>query len=224
MRKLIVACLAIAAFGVIPSMASAAPVLTHPTGTVAPVGTLLKATNTTESVLSNGLGTVRCSSAVLTGEVTSNATATGVKGNITSAVFGGTTGKTIAGDEAPECTGTGFYAGGAGVTAKPPYCLEATTAADTGKVRGGKCSAEATPVKFQLSVTVFGFPVSCLYEKASLEGSFTTDPSDAVMTLNEQEFVKGAGSGGECPSSGKLSVSITWETEGPTFTPVYFSP
>ena len=223
MCKLLLACVAIAAMGVVPSLASAAPVVTHPTGTVAPVGTLIKATNVTEATLSNALGTLKCSSVVLTGELTSNSTAGGIKGTMTSAVFGGTTGKTISGDEAPECTGTGFYAGGIGVTAKPPYCIEATGATDTFKMRGGKCSAEGSAVKFQLSVTVFGAVVSCLYEKAALEGTFKTDPEDVTTTLSEQEFTKAAGSGGECPSSGKLSMTTTSEIDSATVEPLYVS-
>src|SRR5436305_2798324 len=103
-KQLLLVCMAFAAFAVVPSLASAKPVITHPTGTVLATGTKITATNVGNSVLSNGLGTITCSTAILTGELTQNSTANGIKGTITSAKFGGTTGKTISGDEEPECT------------------------------------------------------------------------------------------------------------------------
>jgi hypothetical protein len=226
-KQLVVACLTIATLGVIPSLASALPVVTHPTGTVLATGTKITATNVGTSTLSNGLGSITCSTAILTGTLETNTTAAGIKGTITSAKFGGTTGKTITGDEEPECTGTGFYAGGAGLTTKPPYCIESIEANDTFKMRGGKCSEAPTKPKFQVSVTTIFGTVTCIYEteKANLSGTFETDGSgsDVKTSLSEQAFVKSSGSGGECPSSGKLSLTTTSETDSGTAEPVYVS-
>jgi hypothetical protein len=226
-KQLLLVCMAFAAFAVVPSLASAKPVLTHPTGTVLATGTKITATNVGNITLSNGLGHVTCSTAILTGTLTQNNTTNGIKGEITSAKFGGTTGKTIPGDEEPECTGTGFYAGGAGVTTVPPYCLEATGTGDTVAVRGGTCAAPTKP-KFKLSVTTIFGTVTCNYEStalAGLVGSLVTDESgqDAQGTLTEQGFTKAAESGGECPSEGKLSMTVTLETDVSPATPVYFS-
>jgi hypothetical protein len=226
-KQLIVACLALAAFAVVPSLASAKPVLTHPTGTVAPVGTKITATNVGNATLSNGLGHVTCSTAILTGEVTSNSTANGIQGTLTKAEFGGT-GSKIVNDPEPECTGTGFYAGGAGVTTNPPYCLQAIGTTDTVAIRGGACGGVLGKPTFKLSVTTIFGTVTCEYASTSAEGltgSLVTDASgqQAEGSLSEQGFTKTAGSGGECPSEGKLSMTVKLETDG-TVTPLYISP
>jgi hypothetical protein len=227
-KQLIVACLALAAFAVVPSLASAKPVLTHPTNTVAPVGTSITATNVGNSVLTNGLGTITCTTAILTGSLTSNSTANGIQGTITKADFGGTTGKTIPGDTEPECTGTGFYAGGAGITTNPPYCLQATGTTDTIAVRGGGCGGVLGKPKFRLSVTTIFGTVTCEYASTAAEGltgSLVTDTSgqEAQGTLTEQGFSL-SGGGGECPSEGKLTLTVRLETDlGPSFTPLFVS-
>jgi len=226
-KQLIAICVALSAFVIVPSLASAKPVLTHPTGTVLATGTKITATNVGNVVLSNGLGNVTCTTAIVTGTLETNSTASGIKGTITSAKFGGTTGKTIIGDEEPECTGTGFFAGGAGVTTKPPYCVELTEASDTGRLRGGACTEASSKPKFKLSVTTIFGTITCEYESttASLTSSFETDTTgtDTNGTVAEQEFTKSAGSAGECSASAKVSFSLTVERDREPAEPVYVS-
>jgi hypothetical protein len=163
----------------------------------------------------------------LTGELTQNSTAAGIKGTITSAKFGGTTGKTISGDEEPECTGTGFYAGGAAITVGTPICIESTGTTDTFAVRGGTCAATSKP-KFKISLTTIFGTVTCNYESTSINGlvgSFVTNESgsDVTTTLLEQGFTKAEGSGGECPSEGKLNMTTTSEMDSASAEPVFVS-
>jgi hypothetical protein len=237
MRKtLIAACLAIAAFAVVPSLASAKPVVTHPTGTIMavhpagktctekPEGCIL-ATNIGETTMTTSIGDIHCSTAILTGELTQNNAANGFKGTITSAKFGGDSTLTIPGDEEPECTTTGIL-GNTGITATPPYCVEGVEANDKLKVRGGACSEAVKNVTFKMTVTgPFGITVTCSYAKASLTGTFQTDTEagkDATVTFSEETFLKTEG-GGECPESGKLNMKFTLETDTPVATPIYFS-
>jgi hypothetical protein len=227
-KHLIAIGVALATFAMATSLASAKPVLTHPTGTVLATGTKITATNVGNAVLSNGLGTLACSTVIVTGTLEANSTVNGIKGTITSAKFGGTTGKTITGGEEPECTGTGFFAGGAGVTTKPPYCVALTGASDTGSLRGGACTEPSSRPKFNLSVTTIFGTVTCEYESTSVEGlvgSFATDATgaDTNGTVAEQEFIKSAGSGGECSASAKVSMSLTVETDSKVAEPVYVS-
>jgi hypothetical protein len=223
-KRLIAACMVIAAFAVVPSLASAKPVITHPTGTVLATGTKIKATNVGSTIMTTPIGNITCSTAILTGELTQNITTNGFKGTITSAEFGGT-GSTITGDNEPECTGSGFV-GNTGITATPPYCVEGIEANDKLKVRGGACNKAAENIVFKMTVTgPFGIKVGCTYSKASMTGNFQTDTEagkDATATVSEEEFKKTEG-GGECPESGKLDMTFTMETDVETATPIYVS-
>ena len=217
-KKLIAALMALTAFtafGVSATSASAAPVLTHPTGTVAPVGTLITGTNTTETKMTTPFGTVTCTKAEMTGSLTQNSTASGAKGNVSNASFTGT-------GEGGECTSwTGGVTVTAGVVGGLPWCLEATTSTDEVKVRGGKCAEVSRGIKFTLDFTTIG---ACEYNRsAAAVGNLTTDPEDAVIHLEGQEWTKLAG-GGLCPSSGTLDMTFTLETDTtPTSDPMYFS-
>jgi hypothetical protein len=219
-RKLIAACMAIGAFAAfgVASSATAAPVLTHPTGTVAPVNTKILATNVGETVMKTSLGNVTCSKATLTGNLSTNSTAAGSKGDVSSAVFSGT-------GESNECTS---WSGGVTVNANPatnglPWCLEATGATDVGKVRGGSCAGESRAIRFELNFTN-AFIGLCVYQRSgAAEGTLTTHPTDALVHLVEQEWVKFSGGAG-CPSSGKLNMTFTLETDNTLQAePMYFS-
>jgi hypothetical protein len=222
-KKLIAACMAIAAFSAfaMSSTASAAPVLTHPTGTVfCPAGgCLVLGTNVGETVMTTSLGNVTCNKATLTGKVTSNSTAGGSKGEVTSATFinSGST----------ECSS---WTGGVTVNANPttnglPWCLEATTATDVAKVRGGSCAGEPRAIRFVLAFTS-SFIGTCTYQRSpAAEGTVQTDlepGKDATASLVAQEWTKLEGGAG-CPSSGKLDMTFTLETDTVTPEPLYFS-
>ena len=66
-KKLIAACMAITAFAALAmaSTASAAPVVTHPTGTVLATGANIVGTNIGETVMKTSLGNVTCRNATL---------------------------------------------------------------------------------------------------------------------------------------------------------------
>lgn len=227
--KLLKACIAMAAFAaifVVPSIASASPVLTSPTGTTAPLG-LIEAHNVAHgSGLSHTTMTIpgfaepiTCSTATMTGELTRNDHVK-VEGNITTAQFEGPNGAPCTGPLGnvtvtpshavnPSHNGTGSL----------PWCIKAEGLQDTFTVRGGKCSEATRPVVFTLHTSLVG---ACTYSRASLSGSYTTHPADAVLTLTEVEFTRVTGSG-FCPASGKLNMAFTLRRDNPTTDVIYIS-
>jgi hypothetical protein len=138
-------------------------------------------------------------------------------------VFGGT-GATAVGAPAPECTS---WTGGLSWTATPatnglPWCLEATTASDEVKLRGGGCGSATRAIRFTFDFTSAG---SCVYQRAtSAVGAIGTDVSgqDATFSITEQEWILLEG-GFSCPSSGRFVTSFTFETDVVGASPVYFS-
>jgi hypothetical protein len=210
-----------AALAVAATSVSAAPVVTHPTGTVLPVGSKVVGTSVGETRFTTSLGTVTCSSGTITGTLVTNSTVAGSKAEITSATFSGTGAN-------GECT---TWAGGMTVNANPatnglPWCLEETASSDVGKKRGGGCSNIARPIRFVLNFTS-AFIGTCTYQRsAAAEGSITTDEgagaTDALIHLTSQEWVKFEGGSG-CPSSGKIDLTYTVETDSATPEPLYFS-
>jgi hypothetical protein len=225
-KKLFAACLVIAAFSVMPSLASAKPVITHPTGTVLATGTKLLGTNIGDTIMViPGSGEVRCSTAHMTGNLHVNSTASGFEGEITSATFAGT-GALQAGEPDKECTG--FLSPAVTVPATSlPWCLEGTKAADTFELRGGKCTEAAKAITFQLIGTIFGFPVACKYSRAAgspVVGSFTThETGDAVATVTGEPVFKRTESPESCPAEGKLKMAFTVETDVTPAAPLYIS-
>lgn len=243
-KKLIATCMALAAFvafAVAPSVASATntPVITHPTGTVLnPTGktcgaisnaVCLKGTNIGETIMrssaTGGIVLTRCTTSVMTGELTKN-NGTTVEGNVRSASFSGT-GTEVNGVN--ECTGTfGNITVTTAVASGLPWCMRSTSTMKTDEfqIRGGLCSEAAREIRFILDSTTAG---ECTYGRtAAIVGTYTTDTepelSDAVVHIKEQEFVKKAGGIG-CPSVGYLEMSFTLETDTapPTAEPLYFS-
>jgi hypothetical protein len=213
-KKLFAALMALAAIGAFAAAsASANPVLTHPTGTVLKTETLIKATNVGNTTMVTGLGTVTCTAAQMTGKIKTNSTASGSEGEVTSASFS-------------NCTS---WAGAVTVTPGTltstnglPWCLEATTASDEGKLRGGACASAVRPIRFTLDFS-FG---ECVYQRSTAaNGTLRTDVAageDATVNLKEQEWTLFSG-GGLCASSGKLNMTFTLETDTATAEPLYFS-
>ena len=233
--KLVKACIALAAFAaifVVPSVASASPELTHPTGSTVPVGTKIIATNVEHSgtskitKMTTSIGNIECSTATMTGEVTSN-TGTHIAGDITTVEFKGTPGE----PNSAHCFG-GF---GGNTTVTPshttnpehngvqslPWCITANELNDKFTVRGGKCSEKERALTFQLHTVTAG---TCSYEKASVTGTYTTHPADAILTITGQEFTKVTG-GAFCAASGKLDMAFTMTTDnnGVSGEPLYIS-
>jgi hypothetical protein len=188
-KKLMMACMAITAFAafVVAPAASAAPVLTE-AGVAVKTGSTIMGHNTGETVFT-GAFNVRCTTAHLTGTLTSN-TGTKIKGEIPvgSAQFTGT-------GTSGDCTSA---LGNVGVTVNSKLCLETVTGADTVITTG--CGAN---VVFTLEVTGTG---PCKYSTASVSGTFVTNAA-ATVNVSEQESKKSEG-GIFCPSSGKLDMDF----------------
>jgi hypothetical protein len=222
-KKLFAACLVIAAFAVVPSLASANPILTEPTGTALTGTPKITATNVGAVLFTTSVGTLTCSTAILTGNLISNATATGVKGEITAVKVGGTNKKIEAAEE-PECTGTGFFAPGTTVTPNInlPWCLEAPAATDTFTLKGGPCGAQRA-IKFNLDVTEVG---TCEYSRtATVSGTISTDgeaTNPNTASISEAEWTK-AGGPFLCPGSGKLDMTFSLETDNAEHQAIFIS-
>lgn len=208
--KLITACISLVAFAAcaaVPTIASASPELTEPTGTTLAPLSLIKATNIGETTFESSSTTVHCTGAELTGKVITNS-GTHIAGEISSAHF---TGSAPGG----ECTSG---SGNVNVTETTPtnglpWCVTSTKTAHQFELRGGACSAKARPIRFAMHITTFLGSVECPYEKTTgILGTFTTHPSDAVLSIANQSF-KRVGENGLCPAEGSLKMSFTLETD-----------
>jgi hypothetical protein len=198
-RKLMMACMAIAAFAafVIAPAASASPVLTE-NGVAVAVGAEITGKNTGNTLFTGPFNVV-CSNADLAGKVTANS-GTQIKGEIPagSATFTGT-------GTSSDCTSA---LGSAAVTVNSALCLETVKGTDTVSVTG--CGGN---VVFTLTVTGTG---PCKYSTATVKGTYVTNAGATVNVL-EQEAVKSEG-GFFCPSSGKLDMDFDLYTKN-TVTP-----
>jgi hypothetical protein len=205
-KKLIALAMAIGAIAAMaaPSVASAAPVLTQPTGTIVAAGTPVVGTNVGEMKMTTALGNVTCTAATVKGTVLSSSTASGTKGEATEASFVGS-------GVSSECTSwTGGVTVTTNVTGGLPWCFE-TTSGDEGRVRGGKCSELSRGIKYILDFTSIG---ACEYNRSTaVATTFATDVSgqDTTISMTEQEWTKVAGSA-FCPSTGKLDATFKLET------------
>jgi hypothetical protein len=227
-KKLIMACMAVAAFAafVLPASALAVnhPILKDAGGTVA-VNSLVKATNFGETVFWNTGATTKmftCTKAVLTGKVLKNATGT-VEGEITKADFSGT-GAVHADNSLAECTGS---FGNSYFTIKNlPLTVRSneSMAEDELQITG----PAAANVKFVFGSTTAG---ECEWEStSSLKGDFTTGTSaekDSLFTVRNTQ----AGSGLKlirggflCPTSVQLGMTFTMETDSEAVAPIWVEP
>lgn len=220
--KLIMACMAVAAFAafVVPAVASASPVLTAPTGTAAPVGTGIVGTNTGLGnwVFKGSLGNVECETVSLTGNVTENS-GTSIKGDITSASFSN------AGSDCSSVLGPVKVTTNVGNGI--PWCLSANSKmlADEFQVRGNSCNLASRSITFVLDFTE---GPTCYYDRtAVVSGKFTTHPEDAVLSFSEVEWTLEKGENETifkpCLKTGKLTGKATLETDTATPEPVYIS-
>ncbi len=227
-KKLITTCLALFALAafVLPAVASASPVVTHPTGTkLVPGanGVKIKATNIGNTLLTSTSGTtlVECSTASMTGTLTVNS-GTSIEGNIESTSFSGT-------EAGGKCTGLGGIIVTTNVGNGVPWCLH-STGGDEFQVRGGKCSEVPRSITFAMDS---GLGVTCHYERAnSIKGTFTTHSTgDAILTVTgagetgvtDTLFTKEAGDSVLCPADGTLDMAFTLETDTATAEPLYIS-
>ena len=224
-RKPLIACLVIAAFAMVPSLASANPILTEPTGTALAAGAKITATNVgTIQIRNASIGNLECATASLTRELTSNATATGVRANFTAAKFGGT-GATQSGAPEPECTGSSTFI--VNFTFTPeitlPWCLEASVKSDVFLVRGGSCAEQERSIKFYLDMTGIG---TCEYSRTEgAGGTLVTDgagTNEDTVAITSVPWSKIGGSG-VCPSTLELTMRLSLETDDETHSQVSIS-
>lgn len=216
MKNLFRATLAMAAFAVlfvVPSIASASPELTSPTGTRTPVGTLFIATNVEHAQTAKTFkttlttGTMECATATFTGEVVENS-GTSFVGTISTFELKGTPGEPSANHCAspfgattvtPSHSSNPTHNG----VASLPWCIKANTLNDQFTIYG--CTnGQARPI----TIVYHGSIGACTYEKASITGTYTTHPADAILTIANQEFIKVTGSA-FCPSSFKIDLALT---------------
>lgn len=223
-KKLMLACMALAAFAafaIVPAMASAknTPQVVENGAPLAP-NTKILATNVGITKMTTSLGTVECTTASMTGELTKNTTGT-VEGTITEAKFGGT-GAQLSGAPEPECTTAAFFGGDTTITPNQatnglPWCIRSTEAmaTDEFQVRGNSCANLARPIRYAMDITNVG---TCVYQRTTaIPGTFTTSTTDSTLSISEVEFTKFEGPF-TCPSSGKLDMTFTMETDVSPFT------
>jgi hypothetical protein len=214
MKKLITACMALVALAAfaLPATASATndPDITHPTGTLMATNTKILATNTSVAKFSGfgGLLNVECQTASMTGTLVKN-NGTEAEGTIETAKFSGTgtngdCTSNVGPVNATPNTGTNGT----------PWCLRSTPtmATDEFQVRGNSCSSLSRPIRFALDVT--NAAETCVYERSTaIPGTYTTHPSDAVLSISSVPFTRISGSAFVCPSEGSLTMSFTLETD-----------
>jgi hypothetical protein len=218
-RKLIAACMAVAAFAafVLPATASATndPQLTE-SGSLVPVGSLVVGTPVGETAFTSTSGStlVTCGSGLATGKVLKNSGGT-LEGEMTTYTYSGT-GAVSAHNGLKECTGS---FGNAYITVtNTPLCIRSTPTMATheGQIGGGGCGTNGK-VKFTIGSTTAG---ACEYETTStVKGDFTTNGTETQLTVRNTQAgsgVKLIKGGFLCPSSGMFKGSGTLETENGT--------
>jgi hypothetical protein len=217
-KKLMLACMAIAAFAAFIAVpaASASPVLTDVTtehnNQIDTVG--LKKTKSTNIgflrfTISSG-GSIECSKAEEEGEVIENS-GLSIKMNITAATFEGT-------GSGGDCTSP---LGDIKVTnSSLPWCFSSTKAGSF-SVRGGKCTEASRAITFTLDVTGI---VNCSYVKASVNGTYTTVGNESTLKISEENFVNtGEGNNIFCPTSGKIHLEKRLQTAEKPNDPIFLS-
>lgn len=202
-KKLIMACMAIAAFAafVVAPAASASPVLTSG-GVTVPVGTSITGSATDTLFTGSGGVVVTCTTAHLVGTVTED-TGTSIAGEIEkeTPVFKGTgTGE--------DCTGLGSVK--PVVTSK--LCLKTIAKTDVEFTIDG-CLVEGVtkPVTFDLISTGIA---TCRYEVATLSGKAETGKS--TITVGSQPAKLEAGGSIFCPAEGVLDMTFSVSTTSGT--------
>lgn len=214
---------ALAGLALLPTVASASPELTYPTGNRMAVNSRVRAHNTklAETKLTDGGITIKCSTLEMTGTLATN-TGTIFEVTVETAAFQGTGFK-------GDCTTGG--SGDVKVTTNPttnglPWCLWSNAAiqqADQYQLSGEKCTGMAfRPIRLTLDFTASG--MECVYEKLAggIPGAFKTHPTDAVFTVIGIEFTK-TGGAPLCPEPLFLDSEFTLEKDEVGTNPIYIS-
>ena len=215
--KLLIICFT--AIGIFPATAAANTAeLTYPTGTRLAVSSTLKAGNVSEVKFKTPGGATLwgCTTASMTGTLVKN-NGTEFEANIETASFTGTATES-------KCT-SGEATGNKKITPAIekglPWCLRATSSMkeDEFQIRGGKCSEEPRVIRIGIDDALG----ECRYKReAAIVGTFSTEPSDAIITVSNPEFIKDAGSIA-CTTAYKIEFSMTLERDEAGTHQTYFS-
>jgi len=199
-KKLIMTCMAIAAFASFVIAPSASATTLTESGTALAVGSSVEAKNEGNVEFTGGV-TVTCSTATLKGQVTQNNSSGAVKWEVPIGTVASGTGP------GGDCTSS-LFGGAAKMTFNTKQCLEAG-ANDVLKVTG--CGGEFT---FSLNFTGTG---TCKYHASSASGTYTTNSTPAQGSLAKAP-VSGAGEGNGifCPEEGFLTMRVNFHTTGGT--------
>ena len=222
-KKLILACMAVAAFAafVLPATASAGAALCETEAGVCktiPTGVAIEATSEGPTkFVSGGTTLVECSTATMTGTLLKNGPV--IEGNISVATFTGTE----AGGKCKSSFG-GATAVDTNIGNGVPYCLKSVEGKDEWTLRGNSCTLASRSITFVLTTTNIG---TCKYNRTTpITGHFNThEVAAAQATLTATpgtttEFTKEEGSF-LCPSTGSLDMKFILETENAAATPLY---
>ncbi|HET9676780.1 MAG TPA: hypothetical protein VFP21_04665 [Solirubrobacterales bacterium] len=200
-KKLMMACMAIAAFAAFVVAPSASAASLNEGAATVPVGASITGQNVagTETVFTAGELTVRCTKAHIPGTVTANSNGT-VAGEILAGkpVFTGT-------GAGEDCTSP---LGDTKPTVNSKLCLHVAKGTDAGTVTG--CAGAS--VTFSLNVTPLG--ITCTYSAASIGGTITTAPNAAAVNLVKAGPALKDTGGFLCPAEGTLDMEFVLTTTG----------
>ena len=196
-RKLLTACIAVAAFAafVVPTGASAANLTEN--GVTLTVGASITGTSTLARFI-NSNNTVTCTHAHISGTVTADA-----NGTIAAEIAAGNPAFTGIGGGG-DCESVGLGAVKPVVNSK--LCLHIAKGTDTGTVTG--CAG--TAVTLTLKVTNFG--LECHYERASIAAEITTAPADAQVRVVPGQLIKRHSSSFLCPAEYEFELELKLTT------------
>ena len=202
-KKIIMACIAIAAFTAFAASSASAAHLreSNTTGETLGAGASITATNVGNVLFTGGFN-VNCTSAHMSGTVTKDE-----NGAITAEIPA--LNPTFAGTGAGgDCTSS---LGSVNWTMNSKLCLNLPANTDNATITG--CGVNVT---FSLNVTGVG---TCKYTAANIAAVITTDkpelPKDAEVNISSQPFAE-EGSLFFCPSAGQLDMEIVLTTTSGT--------
>jgi hypothetical protein len=205
-KKILVICAALIAFAAmaaVPALASINLTL-QKNGSTVLTGTLIQATNEGNILFDTSIGSLSCTGSTLTEKVTANS-GSELIGIIESASFTG------AGSE-NRCT-TSFIGDVKYDSDNLPWCIKAggKLATDTFEMRGGGCSESSKSLQLTLTGSA-----TCIYTRPNVTGSYTTNGTQAILTIGaSQIFNAAAGSGFICPSAFTLTGKYKLESHEP---------
>jgi len=206
-KKLITACLAIAAFAAFVVAPSASAVNLTSNGVTVGVGASITGTSGLARFVAGG-STVTCDHNHMVGTILVDKEGT-IEATIKAdtPTFHGT-------DKETDCTSNGL--GPVRPTVNSELCLHIANKTDFGTVTG----CEGKVVTFTLNVTNLG--LACRYEKASIGTEITTGSNPAAVRIRPGELAKGEASNSFlCPPEGELEMEFSlFTTDG---TPLVFS-